>query len=248
MEAAANLVANAKYPVILSGGGVSQVNALEEVKALAEFLTAPVVNSYLHNDSFPAGHQLSVGPIGYCGSKAAMRTIAKADVVLALGCRLGPFGTLPQYEINYWPMEAKIIQVDINPAVLGVSRKVDVASPADCKEFARELLVLLKARSPGLQPNLERLADIEKEKMEWTDELARWSGSTSRLMHPRRFLSELSKAIPEGSIIATDIGNNSSMANAYFKFSGVRQHISALTWGNCGFAFGAALGATDRLP
>ena len=132
LEEAAKLLAGAKYPVILSGGGVSQGDALEEVKALAEYLTAPVVNSYLHNDTFPQSHPLGMGPIGYCGSKAAMRTIAKADVVIALGCRLGPFGTLPQYDMVYWPENAKLIQVDVDiTAVLGLSKRVDVASCAD---------------------------------------------------------------------------------------------------------------------
>jgi sulfoacetaldehyde acetyltransferase len=248
LEEAARLLANAKYPVILAGGGVSQANALEETTALAEYLTAPVVNSYLHNDTFPATHPLASGPIGYCGSKAAMRTIAKADVVLALGCRLGPFGTLPQYDIDYWPKGAKIIQVDIDATVLGLSRKVDVASAADCKEFAKEVLDLVKALKPSLKPDKKRFEDVEKEKKVWAEELEKWSTSTSKLMHPRRFLRELSLAMPAGSIVATDIGNNSSMANAYFKFSGVRQHIAALSWGNCGFAYGAAMGAKIGCP
>jgi sulfoacetaldehyde acetyltransferase len=248
LEETAKLLSCAKYPVILSGGGVSQGNALEETKALAEYLSAPVVNSYLHNDSFPSSHYLSVGPIGYCGSKAAMRIIAKADVVLALGCRLGPFGTLPQYGIDYWPHKAGIIQVDVNAKVLGLSKKVDVASPTAAREFAKELLLLIRAMKPGLKTDAKRIADIEKEKKIWSDELEEWSSSPAKLMHPRRFLQELSKAIPEGSIIATDIGNNSSMCNAYFKFNGVRQHISALSWGNCGFAYGAAMGAKIGRP
>lgn len=248
LEEAARLLANASYPVILSGGGVSQGDALEEVKALAEYLTAPVINSYLHNDSFPQKHPLAAGPIGYCGSKAAMRTVAKADVVIALGCRLGPFGTLPQYDMAYWPEQAKLIQVDVDLSVLGLSKKVDVASCADVKEYAAELLKAIKEIKPGLTPNQARMEDLDKEKKVWADELEQWSSSTSKLMHPRRFLRELSLAIPEGSIIATDIGNNSSMCNAYFKFSGIRQHISALSWGNCGFAFGAAMGAKIGKP
>ena len=248
IEAAAKMLSEAKYPVILAGGGVSQGNALEETKALAEYLSAPVCNSYLHNDSFPAKHPLACGPIGYCGSKAAMRTIAKADVVLALGCRLGPFGTLPQYDMTYWPENAKIIQVDANAKVLGLSKKVDVAAWADAKEFATELLGAIKAASPDLAPNADRMADVEKEKKIWFDELEEWSTSTNELMHPRRFLRELSLAMPEGSIVATDIGNNSSMANSYLKFNGIRQHISALSWGNCGFAYGAAMGAKIGKP
>jgi sulfoacetaldehyde acetyltransferase len=172
LKEAAGLLVKAKYPVILSGGGVSQGNALEEVRALAEYLTAPVVNSYLHNDTFPATHQLSVGPIGYCGSKAAMRTIAKADVVIALGCRLGPFGTLPQYDMEYWPNNAKLIQVDADAKVLGLSKKVDVASCADVKEYTSELLEAIKGLIPDPTTDTDRLQDIAKEKKLWTDELS----------------------------------------------------------------------------
>ncbi|OGR12729.1 MAG: sulfoacetaldehyde acetyltransferase [Desulfobacterales bacterium RIFOXYA12_FULL_46_15] len=248
IEAAARLLVEAKYPVILSGGGVSQGNALKEVIALAEYLTAPVVNSYLHNDTFPGDHPLSLGPIGYCGSKAAMRTIAKADVVLALGSRLGPFGTLPQYDMDYWPKTAKIIQVDADAKVLGVSKKVDVASIADAKEYADALLRMIRTQKPGVEVNAQRLLDVENEKKIWNKELDTWSGSTNSLMHPRRFLKELTKAMPRGSIVATDIGNNSSMCNAYLKFSNIRRHISALSWGNCGFAYGAAMGAKIGCP
>ncbi|MFZ1985596.1 MAG: sulfoacetaldehyde acetyltransferase [Desulfatitalea sp.] len=248
LEQAAALLAAAKYPVILAGGGVSQADALPQVRALAEYLTAPVVNSYLHNDTFPSAHPLSVGPIGYCGSKAAMRTIAQADVVLALGCRLGPFGTLPQYDMAYWPQQAKIIQVDVNVAVLGLSKRVDVASCGDVKAFGMELLALLKALIPGRAIDATRLGQIAAANRTWAEELAQWSAARNDLMHPRRFLAELAKAIPAGAIITTDIGNNSSMCNAYFTFTGVRQHISALSWGNCGFAYGAALGAKIGAP
>ncbi len=248
LRQAAKLLTDAEYPVILAGGGVSQGNALEGTRALAEYLSAPVVNSYLHNDTFPSGHPLSVGPIGYCGSKSAMRTIAKADVILALGCRLGPFGKLPQYDMDYWPKDAKVIQVDVNHRVLGLSMRVDVASCADAREYAGELLEAIKEIKPDLQPNAERLAEVEKENRIWAEEIKQWSSSTNKLMHPRRFLRELTGAIPEGSIVTTDIGNNSSMINSYLKFNGIRQHIAALSWGNCGFAYGAAMGAKIGRP
>ena len=113
LEAAVKLLAGAKFPVILSGGGVRDGGrGRPRWCSLPNISRRPVVNSYLHNDSFPASHQLWCGPIGYQGSKAAMKIIAKADVVLALGTRLGPFGTLPQHGMDYWPKNAKIIQVD----------------------------------------------------------------------------------------------------------------------------------------
>ncbi len=245
---AATLLSKAKYPVIIAGGGVSQGDALAGTMALADYLSAPVVNSYLHNDSFPADHPLGAGPIGYCGSKAAMRLLSKADVVLALGCRLGPFGTLPQYDMDYWPADAKIIQVDMNPRVLGLSKKVHVASAADVREYGEELLHALKAEMGAPADAGSRMAEIAAEKKKWADELASWSSAAQKPMHPRAFLRALSAAIPKGSIISTDIGNNSSMCNAYFTFSDIRQHISALSWGNCGFAYGAAMGAKIGRP
>ncbi len=249
LEAAARLVLEAKYPVILSGGGVSQADALAEVTALAEYLSAPVCNTYLHNDTFPAGHALACGPIGYCGSKAAMRTLKKADLVIALGTRLGPFGTLPQYDIVYWPEQAKLIQCDTNLAVLGVAKRADVYSCGDVKEFTGLLLGRIKALAPGLTRNQARVDDVAKEKAIWDQELGQWSSSNqSAPMHPRRFHAEWTKVLPQSAIVATDIGNNSSIINAYLKFNGVRRHISALSWGNCGFAYGAALGCKITKP
>jgi sulfoacetaldehyde acetyltransferase len=117
LDAGAATLAAARFPVILAGGGVIMSGGTAEAVGLAELLGAPVCNSYLHNDSFPASHALAVGPLGYQGSKAAMKLIAQADVVLALGTRLGPFGTLPQHGLDYWPKQAKIIQIDTDPRV-----------------------------------------------------------------------------------------------------------------------------------
>jgi len=120
------VIAKAEFPVIISGGGVVMGDAVEQCKRLAERLGAPVVNSYLHNDSFPASHDLWCGPLGYQGSKAAMKLISKADVVIALGTRLGPFGTLPQHNMEYWPENAKIIQIDADNKMLGLVKKISV--------------------------------------------------------------------------------------------------------------------------
>jgi len=240
---AAEALARASYPVILAGGGVVISNAIPQTKALAEYLTAPVANTYLHNDSFPSDHPLSVGPIGYCGSKAAMRIIAKADVVLALGTRLGPFGTLRQYDMDYWPAEAYIIQVDADHRQLGASRPVDLAMAADAGEFAARVLERLREIGKTPEDHAERLAEVQQEKGAWAKELDQWGASTSRLMHPRRLLSELSAALPQNAIVTTDVGNTCSMCNSYFRPTGPRQFLAPLSWGNCGIAYGVALGA-----
>jgi sulfoacetaldehyde acetyltransferase len=248
IEAAISLLKAADYPVIVSGAGVSQGDALDEITALAEYLSAPVVNTYLHNDTFPYSHELGCGPLGYCGSKAAMRTIAKADVVLALGTRLGIFGLLPQYGITYWPEEAKLIQVDRDLKQWGLSKIPNVFSVADVKEYATELLQELKNVQPNPVRNEERIADVAREKETWDKELEDWSSSTNKLMHPRRFLWELTRALPEDALVTTDVGNTCSIANGYLRFKGPRQHLAALTWGNCGFAYGCAMGAKIGKP
>ncbi|HSU44976.1 MAG TPA: thiamine pyrophosphate-binding protein, partial [Casimicrobiaceae bacterium] len=131
LDEAAALLAQAKFPVMLAGGGIVMGDAEADAVALAELLQAPVCTSYLHNDAFPARHPLWCGALGYQGSKAAMKLIAKADVVLALGTRLGPFGTLPQHGLDYWPNDARIIQIDADPKMLGLVKSISVGICAD---------------------------------------------------------------------------------------------------------------------
>ncbi|MFT4960614.1 MAG: sulfoacetaldehyde acetyltransferase, partial [Paracoccaceae bacterium] len=137
---AAELLSNAKFPVVLNGAGVVIGGAIPASIALAERLDAPVCCGYQHNDAFPGSHPLFAGPLGYNGSKAAMELISRADVVLALGTRLNPFSTLPGYGIDYWPTNAKIIQVDINPDRIGLTKKVTVGIVGDAQKVATSIL------------------------------------------------------------------------------------------------------------
>jgi len=123
VKKAAELISAAKNPVILNGAGVVlSEGGIAASKALAEKLDAPVCVGYQHNDAFPGSHPLFAGPLGYNGSKAGMELIQDADVVICLGTRLNPFSTLPGYGMDYWPTDAKIIQVDINPDQKGHRR------------------------------------------------------------------------------------------------------------------------------
>src|SRR5690606_12938150 len=158
LNEAADLLAQAEFPVIISGGGVVMADGVDECKALAERLGAPVVNSYLHNDSFPASHPLWCGPLGYQGSKAAMKLIAQADVVVARGSRLGPFGTLPQHGLDYWPTNAKIIQIDADHKMLGLVKKISVGICGDAKASAVALTQRLAERTLACDATREQRA------------------------------------------------------------------------------------------
>jgi sulfoacetaldehyde acetyltransferase len=264
LDEAAALIAEAEFPVIISGGGVVMGDAVEECKALAERLGAPVVNSYLHNDSFPASHPLWTGPLGYQGSKAAMKLISKADVVIALGTRLGPFGTLPQHGMDYWPKNAKIIQIDADHKMLGLVKKISVGICGDAKAAAVALVERIQDRTLASDASRDkRAATIRAEKDAWEKELDEWTherdpfsldmiaeqeGEEGNWLHPRQVLRELEKAMPADVMVSTDIGNINSVANSYLRFEKPRSFLAPMSWGNCGYALPTIIGAKAAAP
>jgi sulfoacetaldehyde acetyltransferase len=268
LDEAAELLAKAKFPVIISGGGVVMGDAVEECKAFAERLGAPVVNSYLHNDSFPASHPLWCGPLGYQGSKAAMKLISQADVVVALGSRLGPFGTLPQHGMDYWPKNAKIIQIDADNKMLGLVKKISVGICGDAKAAAVALTKRLEGKTLACDASkAERAKTIAAEKAAWEKELDDWTHEKDpfsldmieeqkkevtptggHYLHPRQVLRELEKAMPADVMVSTDIGNINSVANSYLRFEKPRSFFAPMSFGNCGYALPTIIGAKAAAP
>jgi len=262
LQDAANLLAQARFPVIVAGGGVLFSGGQAECVALAELLGAPVVTSYLHNDAFPARHPLWCGPLGYQGSKAGMKLLAQADVVLALGTRLGPFGTLPQHGLDYWPQQARIIQVDADHRMLGLVRPVSVGICADAKAAAAALAQRLAQRDVAcVATKAARAQQIAAEKAAWEQELDGWAhekddwsldtiARSAGRMHPRRMLRALERALPAHAMVSTDIGNICSVSNSYLRFDEPDSMLAAMSFGNCGYALpaliGAKLGRPDR--
>ncbi|MCP4992764.1 MAG: sulfoacetaldehyde acetyltransferase [Gammaproteobacteria bacterium] len=259
---AAKLLSEAKFPVILNGAGVVIGGAIEASKELAERLDAPVCCNYQHNDAFPGSHPLAMGPLGYNGSKAAMELISKADVVLALGTRLNPFSTLPGYGIDYWPKDARIIQVDINGGRIGLTKKVDVGIQGDARLVAEQILIRLDPDA-GNAGREERRELIKKRKADWVVELAGMvhedddPGTTwnqrSRDRHPdnlspRQAWQAIMQAMPDEAIISSDIGNNCAIGNAYPSFESGRKYLSPGLFGPCGYGFPAIIGAKIGCP
>ena len=259
---AAKLLSEATFPVILNGAGVILSGAIEASAALAEKLSAPVCCNYQHNDAFPGSHALSVGPLGYNGSKAAMELISKADVVLALGTRLNPFSTLPGYGIDYWPQDARLIQVDINADRIGLTKRVEVAIQGDAKRVAQQLVEQLSpdAGSAGRE---ERLAEITRSKAAWSEELAtmdhedddpgttwnqRSRDSQPGRMSPRQAWRAIMAALPKEAIVSSDIGNNCAIGNAYPNFEAGRKYLAPGLFGPCGYGFPSILGAKIGCP
>ncbi len=260
---AAELLSQAKFPVILNGAGVVLGGAIEASKALAERLDSPVCCNYQHNDAFPGSHPLAAGPLGYNGSKAAMELIARADVVLALGTRLNPFSTLPSYGIDYWPKDAKIIQVDINANRIGLTKRVDVAIQGDARQVAEQVLGQLadNAGDDGREARRKLIADT---KASWQQELAEmiheadddegitWNERSRQRepdrLSPRQAWQAIMQAMPENAMISSDIGNNCAIGNAYPSFEQGRRYFAPGLFGPCGYGLPSILGAKIGCP
>ena len=259
---AAELLSNAKFPVILSGAGVILADAIDDCKLLAEKLDAPVACGYQHNDSFPGSHPLAVGPLGYNGSKAGMEIISKADVVLALGTRLNPFSTLPGYGIDYWPKQANIIQVDINSDRIGLAKKISVGICGDAKLVAQQILSQLSSTA-GDTGREERKAFIHQTKSAWLQTLTSldhedddpgttWNKDSREKdpekMSPRKAWRAIQAGLPKEAIISSDIGNNCAIGNAYPTFEKGRKYLAPGLFGPCGYGFPSILGAKIGCP
>jgi len=262
IDQAAKILSEAKFPVILSGAGVVIGNAIEDCKKLAEKLDAPVCNGYQHNDSFPGNHPLAAGPLGYNGSKAAMELIAKADVVLALGTRLNPFSTLPGYGIDYWPKNATIIQVDMNPDRIGLTKKVTVGICGDAKMVSQQLLEKLSPKA-GDNGREDRKNLIHQTKSSWLQTLTSlnhedddpgtvWNKEARERdkdrMSPRQAWRAIQAGMPDDVIISSDIGNNCAIGNAYPTFEKGRKYLAPGLFGPCGYGFPSILGAKIGCP
>jgi len=262
IEAAAKMLSEAEFPVMLNGAGVVIGGAIGESMKLAERLDAPVCCGYQHNDAFPGSHPLFAGPLGYNGSKAGMELIAKADVVLALGTRLNPFSTLPGYGIDYWPKNAKIIQVDINPDRIGLTKPVTVGIVGDAKKVAASLLEKLGPNA-GDTGRVTRKEVIATTKSAWAQELTSMDhedddpGTTwnerartrePKKMSPRMAWRAIQSALPKEAIISSDIGNNCAIGNAYPTFEEGRKYLAPGLFGPCGYGLPSIMGAKIGRP
>tara|TARA_R110002073_G_scaffold121328_1_gene263670 strand:- start:4810 stop:6582 length:1773 start_codon:yes stop_codon:yes gene_type:complete len=260
---AAKLLSSARNPVILNGAGVVLARGgIDASMALAERLDAPVCVGYQHNDAFPGSHPLFAGPLGYNGSKAAMELIKDADVVLCLGTRLNPFSTLPGYGMEYWPANAKIIQVDINPNRIGLTKKVTVGIVGDAAKVAQGILAQL-SDSAGDAGRAERKAAIAQKKSAWAQQLSsmdheeddpgtNWNerarSDKPDWMSPRMAWRAIQAALPKDAIISSDIGNNCAIGNAYPSFEAGRKYLAPGLFGPCGYGLPAIVGAKIGCP
>ena len=191
-----------------------------------------------------------------------MELISEADVVLCLGTRLNPFSTLPGYGMEYWPANAKIIQVDINPDRIGLTKTVTVGIVGDAAKVAQGILAQL-SDTAGDEGRKERKERIAQKKSAWAQELTSMThedddpGTTWNQrardakpdwMSPRMAWRAIQAALPKEAIISSDIGNNCAIGNAYPSFEEGRKYLAPGLFGPCGYGLPAIVGAKIGCP
>jgi acetolactate synthase-1/2/3 large subunit len=237
---AADLLAQAEFPIILAGGGVITSCASDEIVQMSDLLMAPVATTFMGKGAFPENHPLSLGSIGMHGNPAANKLMGEADVLLAVGTRFSDRATA---NLDSFAPNAKKIHIDIDNAEINKNIEVDVPIVADAKA---SLKMLYAAVTQKLQKG-EGKAWTKRVK-EAKEQLSPLLKEMPRDLVPKSLLIELRKLLQESDIVTTEVGQNQMWSALYFKALKPRTFISSGGLGTMGFGFPAAIGAKVACP
>ena len=244
VQRAANLLLGAQRPVILAGGGVQWSNASDEVCRLADITGAAIVTSYGRADAVPNDHPHFLGHLGRLGAEEGAEAIRQADVILAVGTRLGQSTTF--FDNRFITPDSNIIQIEIDPEELGRNYPVSVGIEGDAKAVMQGLLDHVQEAEPRPNP-------------EWTGEIADWFARRKRRLEdegrldslpikPQRVYAELRRVMPRDAIVALDAGLAPNFGQDRLYYYEPRSLMTSLDLGGLGFSFPASLGAKFAAP
>lgn len=240
--AALDALASAERPVIVSGGGVRASRAGAALVALAEALRIPVATSANGKDTFPGTHELSVGVVGTYSRESANRVVNAADLVCYVGSRAGGMTT------NVWtvpPPGVRVVQIDLDPEVIGRNYSVEVAVLGDAR-VALERLRVLTADRP--QPVRGRwLAEVARLKEEWRAKYRDVLVSNDVPVRPERICGELTSLLPDDAVLVVDTGHAGMWMAQFHDVTSPAQSY-ARSAGHLGWAFSAGIGAKAAAP
>ena len=237
---AANLLANAEYPLILAGGGVIISNASDELVQMSDLLIAPVATTFMGKGAFPEGHPLSLGSIGMHGNPAANRLMGEADVLLAVGTRFSDRATA---NLDTFAPNAKKIHIDVDAAEIGKNIEVDVPIVGDAKISLKLLHDAIAKKLPKMKTSI-----WSKRVREAKEQLSPLLKDRPKDLVPKALLTELRKLLPADTIVTTEVGQNQMWSALYFQALKPRTFISSGGLGTMGFGFPAAIGAKVACP
>ncbi|MGB9030128.1 MAG: biosynthetic-type acetolactate synthase large subunit [Acidobacteriaceae bacterium] len=239
---AAELIRNAKKPVILAGHGVLQSGAYAQVRTLAERMRIPVASTLLGLGGFPASHPLSLGMMGMHGEAWVNHAIQQSDLLIACGMRFDDrvTGTLATYA-----PKAKKIHIEVDPAEINKNVKADVALIGDLKEALEALLPHLPPRDA--KGESAWVKEIETSKGECAVRDIRNLPDSGHL-YAAHVMHDLWRATGGKAIVVTDVGQHQMWEAQYYKHDEPRTLITSGGLGTMGFALPAAIGAKIACP
>jgi acetolactate synthase-1/2/3 large subunit len=244
VKKAAHLLVKAECPLIHAGGGVLQSGAAEEVVHLAEHLAAPVTTSLMARGVIPEDHQLSFSPAGY-GALAAQ---VEADVVLAVGGRFG--------DLDFWghppgwgePGEQTVIQIDIDPSMIGLNRPCDLAITGDAKSTLKKLIEEVKSIQPQKKELKSNITEDRAAQNAWLKDFSLLAQSDAVPIHPLALVQKVRDFFPRDAITVVDGGNIAIWAVYLNRVYNPRTFLWASDSGHLGTGLPYALGAKLARP
>ncbi len=234
MAEAAALIASARKPLIIAGGGVLASGAGEALRSLAELMDAPVALTLMGQGALPSRHPLCTGMVGMHGTRASNSAVRNSDLLLAIGTR---FSDRVISDPGSFASSTQILHIDIDPAEIGKNVPCYHALVGDVGELLSRLL-----------PRLERVA-----RPQWREQVDRWKtepppAKAADGISPRAAVEAIRAAVPENSVITTEVGQHQIWTAQYYGFSEPRTFLSSGGLGTMGFGTGAAIGAQAALP
>jgi acetolactate synthase I/II/III large subunit len=244
VKRAAELIAEAKKPVLYVGGGAKAAGAADEVRELAERTGIPVTTTLHGLGTFPENHDLSLGMLGMHGTAYANYAVHHCDLLIAVGAR---FDDRVTGKVSAFAPEAKVIHIDIDPGEINKVRRADVSIVGDCKAALTEILAAVQPTD-----DMEKIVELSA----WRDQIGKWkteypldapNGSDDGQLHSEFVIRELARLTDHDVTVATDVGQHQMWAAQHFGTRRPRQFITSGGLGTMGFGLPAAIGAQFAL-
>ena len=245
LEKIISLIDQSSKPVIVCGAGVKNSNTQKEIIHLSNNLNIPIVSSAGHGDVISYEHELYSGQMGPRGNKVASSLVKEADLILAIGTRLGFNSTF--YSYDNISKSAKIVQIDIDPIAIGRYFPVEIGIQNDVKIFLAQLNSLLKNRILNNNHH-DWIQNFIKKKIEYYKKRDEDADTNSKIIQPSGLFKELRNLIPKNSSITLDAGTLCLQATDEFNFFEPKSLFTPLDFGLVGFSFAAGLGVKLAKP
>jgi acetolactate synthase I/II/III large subunit len=243
---AAELILQARRPVIYAGGGILKARAAEALRELAELCDIPVVTTLMARGAFPDDHPLCLGMPGMHGNYTAVTAMQQSDLLIALGSR---FDDRVTGKVDGFAPDAKVIHVDVDPAELGKVRRPDVPIVGDCRLVIEELVAAVRSQLDGGAAFPNRSA--------WKQTISGWQenypltyqqSEPGEALKPQFVLERLRDNTPDDTIVAAGVGQHQMWASQYWRFNYPYTWVNSGGLGTMGFSVPAAIGAKVGRP